>query len=162
MFYMLAYFTGPLQFTNGREIKDNYSHLHVDIPHVSCSSPMMERERERRSLLPMLTYFKCPPKFTNDGETETLCSVCWHIFQVPCGSPAVDSPEIILCGWLGSKHKLTHQRWRDRDIMCHMLTCSRGHLQYSVAYVDIFRMSPMVGKQTTTLLHILIYSTCPL
>ena len=46
MFYMLAYFTGPLQFTNGREIKDNYSNLHVDIPHVSCSSPMGKRERE--------------------------------------------------------------------------------------------------------------------
>ena len=46
MFYMLTYFTDPLQFTNGREIKDNYSNVHVDIPHVSCSSPMVERERE--------------------------------------------------------------------------------------------------------------------
>ena len=131
MFYMLAYFTGPLQFTNGREIKDNYSHLHVDIPHVSCSSPMMERERERRSLLPMLTYFKCPPKFTNGGETETLCSVCWHIFQVPCGSPAVDRTEIILCGWLGSKHKLTNSPTMERQ-------------RYNVPYADMLQRSPAV------------------
>ena len=134
--------TGPLQFTNDRETETLTVFRYTD---KIISLSMVKKQR------------------------HSPCSICWHIPQFTKWWRERDTVLHLLT------YSTVRRCWRDRDKMFHMFTYSTAHLwrierdtvfymltyftgprqfingggrdTYSVLHVDVFRSSPIIGRQ---------------